>query len=61
MVNFAQTIAHRVVDKVDESLKGDIMHWAAFYVRSQPIVPTCQLNSSNIMFNVILNRRFECA
>ncbi|KAF8307753.1 P-loop containing nucleoside triphosphate hydrolase protein [Clavulina sp. PMI_390] len=26
-----KTIAHRVVDKVDESLKGDIMHWAAFY------------------------------
>jgi hypothetical protein len=33
---FAQTIAHRVVDRVDESLKGDIMHWAAFYV-SDPI------------------------
>ncbi|KAF9509799.1 hypothetical protein BS47DRAFT_1373430 [Hydnum rufescens UP504] len=26
-----KTIADRVVDMVDESLKGDIMHWAAFY------------------------------
>ena len=28
-----QTIAERVTDKVDESLKGDVVHWAAFYVR----------------------------
>ena len=27
-----QTIAERVVDRVDESLKADIMHWAAVYV-----------------------------
>lgn len=26
-------MAERVVDKVDEALKADIMHWAAFYVR----------------------------
>ncbi|KAM6490552.1 P-loop containing nucleoside triphosphate hydrolase protein [Amanita muscaria] len=26
-----KTVAERVVDKVDESLKADIMHWAAFY------------------------------
>ncbi|PPQ64196.1 hypothetical protein CVT24_008614 [Panaeolus cyanescens] len=26
-----KTIAERVVDKVDEALKADIMHWAAFY------------------------------
>ncbi|KAI0783618.1 P-loop containing nucleoside triphosphate hydrolase protein [Abortiporus biennis] len=26
-----KTIADRVVDKVDESLKADIMHWAAIY------------------------------
>ncbi|EAU83080.2 DNA clamp loader [Coprinopsis cinerea okayama7 len=25
------TIAERVVEKVDESLKADVMHWAAFY------------------------------
>ncbi|THH31714.1 hypothetical protein EUX98_g2480 [Antrodiella citrinella] len=28
-----KTIAERVVDKVDENLKADIMHWAAIYVR----------------------------
>lgn len=27
-----KTIAERVVDRVDESLKADIMHWAAVYV-----------------------------
>ncbi|TEB34576.1 P-loop containing nucleoside triphosphate hydrolase protein [Coprinellus micaceus] len=26
-----KTVAERVVDKVDESLKADVMHWAAFY------------------------------
>ncbi|KAF8181337.1 P-loop containing nucleoside triphosphate hydrolase protein [Pholiota molesta] len=26
-----KTVAERVVDKVDEALKADIMHWAAFY------------------------------
>lgn len=26
-----KTIAERVTDKVDESLKGDVIHWAAFY------------------------------
>ncbi|KZT18130.1 P-loop containing nucleoside triphosphate hydrolase protein [Neolentinus lepideus HHB14362 ss-1] len=26
-----KTVADRVVDKVDESIKADIMHWAAFY------------------------------
>lgn len=35
-----KTIAHRVVDKVDESLKGDIMHWAAFYVRVCLVSPS---------------------
>jgi hypothetical protein len=25
-------VAERVVERVDESLKADIMHWAAFYV-----------------------------
>jgi replication factor C subunit 3/5 len=29
-----QTIAERVTDKVDEAIKSDIMHWAAFYVHS---------------------------
>jgi replication factor C subunit 3/5 len=28
----AQTVAERVADKVDEVLKAEIMHWAAFYV-----------------------------
>jgi hypothetical protein len=28
-----QTVAERVVERVDEALKADIMHWAAFYVR----------------------------
>ena len=27
-----QTVAERVVERVDESLKPEIMHWAAFYV-----------------------------
>jgi replication factor C subunit 3/5 len=27
-----QTVAERVVDRVDEALKADIMHWAAIYV-----------------------------
>ncbi|TFK49619.1 P-loop containing nucleoside triphosphate hydrolase protein [Heliocybe sulcata] len=26
-----KTVAERVVDKVDESIKADVMHWAAFY------------------------------
>ncbi|KDR75995.1 hypothetical protein GALMADRAFT_139757 [Galerina marginata CBS 339.88] len=26
-----KTVAERVVDKVDEALKADVMHWAAFY------------------------------
>ena len=30
--NWAQTIADRVVEQVDEALKADIMHWAAIYV-----------------------------
>lgn len=25
-------MAERVVERVDESLKADVMHWAAFYV-----------------------------
>lgn len=29
-----KTIADRLVDRVDEGLKADIMHWAAVYVRS---------------------------
>lgn len=28
-----KTVADRVVERVDESLKADIMHWAAIYVR----------------------------
>ena len=31
MINLIQTIADRVVEKVDEALKADIMHWAAIY------------------------------
>lgn len=27
-----KTVADRVVEKVDETLKADVMHWAAFYV-----------------------------
>jgi len=27
-----QTVAEKVVEKVDEALKADVMHWAAFYV-----------------------------
>jgi len=27
-----QTVAERVVERVDESLRPEIMHWAAFYV-----------------------------
>lgn len=52
-----QTIAHRVVDKVDESLKGDIMHWAAFYVRPDSSGRSCSLLDDTI---VSLHRRFEC-
>lgn len=29
-----KTVADRVVDRVDEALKADVMHWAAFYVRT---------------------------
>jgi len=28
-----KTVAERVVERVDEALKADIMHWAALYVR----------------------------
>ena len=27
-----KTVAERVVERVDEAMKADIMHWAAFYV-----------------------------
>jgi hypothetical protein len=34
-----QTIAERMVEKVDDQLKEQIVHWAAYYVRtSQPLV-----------------------
>ena len=33
LLHWAQTIADRVVEQVDEALKADIMHWAAIYVR----------------------------
>ena len=47
-----QTVAERVVERVDEALKADIMHWAAFYVKfSIPIIQTHNLNYF---------RRFEC-
>ena len=40
-----QTVAERVVERVDEALKADIMHWAAFYVRfSIPNILTHNLN-----------------
>lgn len=29
---YIQTIADRVVERVDESIKADVMHWAAVYV-----------------------------
>jgi replication factor C subunit 3/5 len=29
----SQTVAERVVERVDEALKADVMHWATFYVR----------------------------
>ena len=36
-----QTVAERVVERVDEALKADIMHWAAFYVKFLiPIIQT---------------------
>ncbi len=31
-MNDHQTVADRVIEKVDETLKADIVHWAAFYV-----------------------------
>lgn len=31
LVAAAQTIADRVAENVDEALRGDVMHWAAFY------------------------------
>ena len=27
-----QTVADRIVERVDDAIKADIMHWAAFYV-----------------------------
>ena len=29
----SQTIADRLVEKVDDELKKQIVHWAAYYVR----------------------------
>lgn len=40
-----QTIAERVVERVDETIKPDIMHWAAFYV-SSPV------NESKLLSNI---------
>lgn len=31
-LKLVQTIAERVVERVDETIKPDVMHWAAFYV-----------------------------
>lgn len=47
-----QTVAERVVERVDEALKADIMHWAAFYVR----FPTSVIQNNNLA----CFRRFEC-
>lgn len=30
---YTKTIAERIVERVDEALKADVMHWAAIYVR----------------------------
>lgn len=36
-----KTVAERVVERVDEAMKADIMHWAAFYV--SPVYPLALL------------------
>lgn len=36
--SFGKTVADRVVDKVDESIKADVMHWVAVYVSCNPAV-----------------------
>lgn len=47
-----QTVAERVVDKVDEALKADIMHWAAFYVcGSSHECDLIRFDADNLNFN----------
>lgn len=35
MLIIAQTVAERLVEKVDDTLKEQIIHWAAYYVGVQ--------------------------
>jgi len=46
----SQTIAERLVDKVDDDLKPQIIHWAAHYV--SPLLPS--------KFPVLMIRNSEC-
>lgn len=54
-LRFVQTVAERVVDKVDETLKPDIMHWAAIYVS------VSNLLDHGVSSTTIDYRRSECA
>ena len=38
-----KTVAERVVERVDEVMKADIMHWAAVYV--SPLCLFCWINA----------------
>lgn len=49
--SFPQTVAAQVAEKVDDAIKAEVMHWAAFYVRG------------DIAFSVKfdnVHRRFGC-
>lgn len=44
-----KTIAERVTDKVDESIKADIVHWAAFYVCPLLFISPASVTGANRM------------
>ncbi|CCA66679.1 probable RFC5-DNA replication factor C, 40 KD subunit [Serendipita indica DSM 11827] len=44
-----ETIAERVTDKVDESIKADIVHWAAFYVCPLLFISPASVTGANRM------------
>jgi hypothetical protein len=49
-----QTVAERVAEKVDDVLKAEVIHWAAFYVSPN-------VNYAFFQFECVrIFRRFEC-
>jgi replication factor C subunit 3/5 len=43
-----QTIAERIVDKVDDEMKPQIIHWAAHYVSSAAAREASKLNGQEL-------------